>query len=275
MSASTRTREDGLVETLPLPRAELRPLMRAFAQCELPYLTDESVEQYKNEKVEQAKRRFRTLASAVRHHERTVRFVQAMMGRDTRWGWATRAFMIVIMGLGICFLTSLAAGALALFGASVGASSPVAGWTLWQLGTAGLALAGATFVLMLAATGAGYALDWLATGVIGELSLSFMKAHFAAESIRCAKIEWREVPLESYEHTVPPELLEKAEELRSRRTDVTFVVEFTHETEYVRAPDVSYTPWPDPFLTAVLGEERIRIGVWDQADYIPEQRFQG
>jgi hypothetical protein len=74
-------------------------------------------------------------------------------------------------------------------------------------------------------------------------------------------VNWVESPLRGYVGSVPQFVLDQAVSIKKRLPEVEFFVDAL--TVDKRALD--------PFLAAVLGEERYIISVWDEPDFEEEQ----
>jgi hypothetical protein len=71
--------------------------------------------------------------------------------------------------------------------------------------------------------------------------------------------EWKTAYLEQYSGNVPEHALQKALEIKRAVPAVRFLVEYLQDS--MEHSD------PDPFLVAVLGNERYYIEVWDEKEY--------
>jgi hypothetical protein len=74
-------------------------------------------------------------------------------------------------------------------------------------------------------------------------------------------VNWVESPLRGYEGQVPQFVLDRARSIKKKLPGVEFLVDALTVDEVAL----------DPFLVAVLGDERYVVSVWDEPDFEEEQ----
>jgi hypothetical protein len=109
---------------------------------------------------------------------------------------------------------------------------------------------------------------WVVPSVVGGGALTLLTVVFGSQLLcsrdlrTIVKRFWKTYNLEYYSHPIPEHLLAAAIAIKEQNPKTIFEVETFYVERTHRVPRQA-----DPFLVAVLNQERYYIGVWEEAEY--------